>query len=74
MGKMLDQSNIREKGLFGFTFENTIYHDVEWWHMSLIPAPRRQRQVDLFGFKVSLIYKVSSRTARATLRNPTSKN
>jgi hypothetical protein len=34
--------------------------------MPLIPALRRQRQV-------SLVYRVSSRTARATQRNPVSK-
>jgi hypothetical protein len=36
-------------------------------------ALRRQRQMDLCEFKVSLVYKVSSRTARATQRNPVSK-
>ena len=41
----------------------------------LIPALGRQRQVDFSEFKVSLVYKVSSRTARAvTQRNPVSKN
>jgi hypothetical protein len=34
--------------------------------MLLIPAFRRQRQVDLCEFEVSLVYTVSSRTARAT--------
>jgi hypothetical protein len=34
---------------------------------------RRQRQVD-FEFEASLVYRVSSRTARATQRNPVSKN
>ena len=38
---------------------------------TLIPALRRQRQVGLCKFKASLVYKVSSRTARAvTQRNP----
>jgi hypothetical protein len=32
----------------------------------------RGRQIS--GFEASLVYKVSSRTARATLRNPVSKN
>ena len=42
-----------------------------WWHTPLILALGRQRQVDLCEFKVSLIYKVSSRTARAvTQRSP----
>ena len=41
----------------------------------LISALRRQRQADLCDFKVSLVYIVSSRTARAvTQRNPVSKN
>ena len=38
--------------------------------MSLIPAPRRQRQADLCGFKASLAYRVSSRTVRTTQRTP----
>ena len=41
--------------------------------MSLIPTLRRQRQVDLCEFEVSLVYKASSRTARATQRNPARK-
>jgi hypothetical protein len=36
----------------------------------LIPALVRQRQVDLSEFEASLVYRVSSRTARATQRNP----
>ena len=41
--------------------------------MPLIPALRRQRQVDLCEFEASLVYRVSSRTARATQRNPVKK-
>jgi hypothetical protein len=33
-----------------------------------------QRQVDLCAFEASLVYKASSRTARATQRNPISEN
>ena len=33
-----------------------------------------ERQVDLFEFKVNLVYRESSRTARATHRNLISKN
>ena len=45
-----------------------------WWCAHLIPALRRQRQADLWEFKASLVYRVSSRTARAvTQRNPVSK-
>jgi len=35
----------------------------------VIPAPRRQRQADLCEFEASWVYRVSSRTARATQRN-----
>ena len=43
---------------------------MNWWHTPLIPALRRQR---ISEFKARLVYKVSSRTARATQRNPASK-
>ena len=33
--------------------------------MPLVPALRSQRQVDVCGFETSLVYRVSSRTARA---------
>jgi hypothetical protein len=39
----------------------------------LIPALRRQMQADLCEFKASLVYRVNSRTARATQRNLVSK-
>jgi uncharacterized protein YqhQ len=43
------------------------------WRMPLIPASGgRSRQIS--EFEASLVYKVSSRTARATQRNPVSKN
>ena len=43
--------------------------------MNLIPALRKQRQVDFCEFKASLVYRVSSRTARTvSQRNPVSKN
>jgi hypothetical protein len=41
--------------------------------MPLIPALGRQRR-RISEFEASLVYKVSSRTARATQRNPVSKN
>jgi hypothetical protein len=44
-----------------------------WWHTSLIPELGRQRQASS-EFEASLVYKVSSRTARATQRNPVLKN
>jgi hypothetical protein len=47
-----------------------------WWCTPLIPALGRQRQADFedFEFEASLVYKVSSRTARAIQRNPVLKN
>ena len=42
--------------------------------MPLIPAHARQRQADLSEFEASLVYKASSRTARAVYRNPVSKS
>ena len=33
---------------------------------TLIPAPRRERQEDQCEFEASLVYRVSSRTARTT--------
>jgi hypothetical protein len=44
-----------------------------WWCTPLIPALGRQRQA-ISEFEASLVYRVSSRTARATQRNPVSKN
>jgi hypothetical protein len=35
-----------------------------------LPRLRRQKQADLYEFKARLVYRVSSRTARATQRNP----
>ena len=42
--------------------------------MLLISALERQRQVDLCEFRDSLVYRVSSRTALDTQRNPVVKN
>jgi hypothetical protein len=44
----------------------------QWWHTPLIPALGRERQV-ISEFEASLVYRESSRTARATQRNPVSK-
>jgi hypothetical protein len=46
----------------------------QWWPMPLIPALRRQRQEGLCEFTASLVYRVSSRIARTTQRNPVSKS
>ena len=43
-------------------------------HTPLILALGRQRQADLYEFETSLVYKASSRIARATQRNSVSKN
>ena len=37
-----------------------------WWYTPLIPALRWQRQAEIFEFRVSLVYRGSSRTAKAT--------
>ena len=39
-----------------------------WCHNPLTPALRRQRHVDLYEFKDSQVYKVSSRIARVLYR------
>jgi hypothetical protein len=44
----------------------------QWWRTPLIPALGRQRQWTS-EFEASLVYKVSSRTARDIQRNPVSK-
>ena len=44
------------------------------WCTTSTAALRKQRQADLCEFKASLVYKSSSRRARATRRNPISKN
>jgi hypothetical protein len=46
------------------TLENFL-KDWEWWLTLLIPALWRQMQVDLCELQDSLVYRVSSRTARA---------
>ena len=43
------------------------------WRIPLNPTLRRQKKADLFEFEVSLVYIASSRTARATYRDPVSK-
>jgi hypothetical protein len=42
--------------------------------MLLIPALKIQRQVDLYEFKASLVYRARFRTVRAIQRNPVLKN
>jgi hypothetical protein len=43
-----------------------------WWYMLIVLALERKREVDICEFKVSLIYRAISRTAKATQRNPVS--
>jgi hypothetical protein len=38
----------------------------QWWCPPLIPALRRQGQVDLYDLEDSLVYRTSFRTAKAT--------
>lgn len=42
--------------------------------MPLSPVLGRQRQVGSLAFKASLVYRVSSRTAKAIQKNPVLKN
>jgi hypothetical protein len=44
-----------------------------WWHTPLIPGLGRQRQVISEFYKNSKVYRVSSRIARTTQRNPMGK-
>jgi len=44
----------------------------QWWCTSLIPA-LRSRGKQISEFKASLVYRVCSRIAKATQRNPVSK-
>jgi hypothetical protein len=41
---------------------------------TLMPALGKQRQINLCEFKASLVYRVNSKTAKATQRNSVSKN
>jgi hypothetical protein len=38
-----------------------------WWHMPLVPALKRQRQVDLSEFRASLVYIVNPRTVKSII-------
>ena len=45
----------------------------QWWCTPLIPALGRQRKEDLCEFEASLVYRLSSKTARTVKkRNPVS--
>jgi hypothetical protein len=59
--------------LLNFILFKRFFLTRQWWIMSLIPEFRRQRQVDLCEFKAGLVYRISSRTARDTQKDPVSK-
>jgi hypothetical protein len=58
---------------FTFGLLRTIHFYWKCWCILSIPAFTRQRQVDLYELQARLIYTVSSRTAKATQRDPVSK-
>jgi hypothetical protein len=49
------------------SFKKICFMSQEWWCSPLIPALRRQKQADLCEFESSLVYRVSSRTARVIM-------
>jgi hypothetical protein len=65
---MTKESNNKEK-LKTFPLPDVVAHA---FNPSMGGGGRRGRQIS--EFEASLVYKVSSRTARATKRNPVSKN
>ena len=46
----------------------------QWRHMAFNPSTREAKAGRSLEFKTSLVYRVSSKTARTTQRNPVSKN
>ena len=62
-----------ETYLFTLEFHRNAKRSLAWWLTPLIPALWRQRQA-VSEFEASLVYKVSSRTAKAIQRNPVSEN
>ena len=46
----------------------------QWWHMPLIAALRRQRQVDLCEFETNLVYRVCFRTGSQATEKLSQKN
>jgi hypothetical protein len=58
-----------ETYLFTLEFHRNAKRSLAWWLTPLIPALWRQRQA-VSEFEASLVYKVSSRTAKAIQRDP----
>jgi len=56
------------------SLKNKKGEDRAWWFRPLTLALRRQRQVNLCEFKASLVYRMSSKTARETLLSLKNKN
>lgn len=42
----------------------------QWWHTLLIPALRRQRWENFYKFEADVVYRMNSRIARGTQREP----
>jgi len=60
---------------FGFSFLTfSLLLAEQWWCIPFVPVLQRQRQADLCEFEASLAYRAGSSIARATHRNPHSKN
>jgi hypothetical protein len=68
-GKGREGKGREGKGREGKEKEKNLNIARQWWCTPLTPALRRERK-DLCEFKASLVYRVSSRTAKATQRNP----
>jgi hypothetical protein len=43
---------------------------VMWWHVTLIPALWKERQLDLCEFEASLVYRVSSLNSQGYTEKP----
>jgi hypothetical protein len=78
INKYFKKNKIKVKLIIKNQLNFSMFNDITMWYLArqwsctpLIPALGRQRQAE---FEVRLIYRVSSKIARATQRNPVSKN